>query len=128
MVFATLHTNSASQSIDRMIDVFPPHQQPQVRAQLSNILMAIVSQRLVPSIGGGRVVAAEILVANPAVRNIIREGKSHQLDAIIQTGADQGMQTMDRTLVSLVQAGTVTYDNAREFAVDLVEFERLMRG
>lgn len=128
LVFATLHTNSAAQSIDRMIDVFPPHQQPQVRAQLSNILMAIVSQRLIPTIGGGRVAAAEILVANPAVRNIIREGKSHQLDAVIQTGADQGMQTMDRTLVSLVQSGTITYDNAREFAVDLAEFERLMRG
>ena len=128
LVFATLHTNSAAQSIDRMIDVFPPHQQPQVRAQLSNILMAIVSQRLVPAIGGGRVAAAEILVANPAVRNIIREGKSHQLDAVIQTGADQGMQTMDRTLVSLVQSGTITYDNAREYAVDLTEFERLMRG
>lgn len=128
LVFATLHTNSAAQSIDRMIDVFPPHQQPQVRSQLANILMAICSQRLVPSIGGGRVAAAEILITNPAVRNIIREGKAHQLDAVIQTGADQGMQTMDRTLVSLVQAGTITYDNAREFAVDLVEFERLMRG
>ena len=126
LVFATLH--SAAQSIDRMIDVFPPHQQPQIRAQLANILMAICSQRLVPAIGGGRVVAAEILIANPAVRNVIREGKSHQLDAIIQTGADQGMQTMDRTLVSLVQSGTITYDNAREFAVDLTEFERLMRG
>jgi len=128
LVFATLHTNSASQSIDRMIDVFPPHQQPQIRAQLSNILMAICSQRLIPAIGGGRVVSAEILVTNPAVRNIIREGKSHQLDAVIQTGADQGMQTMDRTLVSLVQNGTVTYDNAYAVAVDLVEFERLMRG
>lgn len=128
LVFATLHTNSAAQSIDRMIDVFPPHQQPQIRAQLSNILMAICSQRLVPSIGGGRVVAAEVLIANPAVRNIIREGKSHQLDAVIQTGADQGMQTMDRTLASLVQSGTITYDNAREYAVDLSEFERLMRG
>ena len=128
LVFATLHTNSAAQSIDRMIDVFPPHQQPQIRAQLANILMGICSQRLVPSIGGGRVVAAEILVANPAVRNVIREGKSHQLDAIIQTGADQGMQTMDRTLVNLVQSGTITYDNAREFAVDLTEFEKLMRG
>lgn len=128
LVFATLHTNSAAQSIDRMIDVFPPHQQPQIRAQLANILQAIVSQRLVPAIGGGRVVAAEILVANAAVRNIIREGKAHQLDAVIQTGSDQGMQTMDRTLLSLVQSGTITYDNAREFAVDLVEFERLMRG
>ncbi len=128
LVFATLHTNSAAQSIDRMIDVFPPHQQPQIRAQLSNILMAICSQRLVPAIGGGRVVAAEVLIANPAVRNIIREGKSHQLDAVIQTGADQGMQTMDRTLANLVQNGTITYDSAREFAVDLTEFERLMRG
>ncbi|HET8689822.1 MAG TPA: type IV pilus twitching motility protein PilT, partial [Candidatus Saccharimonadales bacterium] len=93
LVFATLHTNSAAQSIDRMIDVFPPHQQPQIRAQLANILMAICSQRLVPSIGGGRVVAAEILVATSAVRNIIREGKSHQLDAVIQTGGDKGMQS-----------------------------------
>lgn len=128
LVLGSLHTNSAAQSIDRMIDVFPPHQQPQIRAQLSNILMAICSQRLVPAIGGGRVVAAEILVANPAVRNIIREGKSHQLDAVIQTGADAGMQTMDRTLVGLVQNGTITYDDARSFAVDLSEFERLMRG
>lgn len=128
LVLGSLHTNSAAQSIDRMIDVFPPHQQPQIRAQLANILMAICSQRLVPAIGGGRVVAAEILIANPAVRNIIREGKSHQLDAVIQTGADSGMQTMDRTLVSLVQNGTITYDDARSFAVDLAEFERLMRG
>lgn len=128
LVFATLHTNSAAQSIDRMIDVFPPHQQPQIRAQLSNILMAICSQRLVPAIGGGRVVAAEILVANPAVRNIIREGKSHQLDAVIQTGADQGMQTMDRTLANLVQAGTITMEEARNYAVDLTELERSLRA
>ena len=128
LVFATLHTNSASQSIDRMIDVFPPHQQPQVRSQLSNILQAICAQRLVPAIGGGRVVAAEILIANPAVRSVIREGKTHQLDTIIQTGADQGMQTMDRTLVKLIQTGAITYDSAREFAVDLQEFERLARG
>jgi hypothetical protein len=128
LVFATLHTNSAAQSIDRMIDVFPPHQQPQVRSQLANILQGICAQRLIPAIGGGRVVSAEVLVANAAVRNIIREGKTHQLDAVIQTGADQGMQTMDRTLVKLVQTGVVTYDNAREYAVDIVEFERLMRG
>lgn len=128
LVFATLHTNSAAQSIDRMVDVFPPHQQPQIRAQLANILMAICSQRLVPAIGGGRVVASEILVATPAVRNIIREGKSHQLDAVIQTGADQGMQSMDKTLVGLVQAGTVTFEEARNFAVDLSEFDRMMRG
>lgn len=128
LVFATLHTNSASQSIDRMIDVFPPHQQPQIRAQLSNILMAICSQRLVPTIGGGRIAAAEILVATPAVRNIVREGKSHQLDAVIQTGGEHGMQSMDKTLVSLIHGGTITYDEARNFAVDLEELDRLMRS
>jgi len=94
LVFATLHTNSAAQSIDRMIDVFPPHQQPQIRSQLSNIIMGICSQRLVPTIGGGRMPAAEVLVATPAVRNIIREGKTHQLDAVIQTGAEHGMQSL----------------------------------
>lgn len=128
LVFATLHTNSAAQSIDRMIDVFPPHQQPQIRAQLSNILAAIVSQRLVPAIGGGRIAAAEIMVATPAVRNIIREGKAHQLDAVIQTGAEFGMQSMDKTLVGLIHAGTITYDEARNFAVDLDEMDRLMRS
>lgn len=128
LVFATLHTNSAAQSIDRMIDVFPPHQQPQIRSQLSNILMAIVSQRLIPQIGGGRIAAAEILVATPAVRNIVREGKSHQLDAVIQTGAEYGMQSMDKTLVSLVHNGTISYEEARNFAVDVEELDRLMRN
>ena len=128
LVFATLHTNSAAQSIDRMIDVFPPHQQPQIRAQLANILMGICSQRLVPAIGGGRVVAAEILVATPAVRNIIREGKSHQLDAVIQTGGDQGMQSMDKTLAEMVQSGMITTEQARNYAVDVAEFDRMMRG
>ena len=128
LVFATLHTNSAAQSIDRMIDVFPPHQQPQIRSQLANILQAICSQRLVPAIGGGRLAAAEILIATSAVRNIIREGKAHQLDAVIQTGGDIGMQSMDKTLVAMVQGGTITYDEARNYAVDLNEFERMMRG
>ena len=128
LVFATLHTNSAAQSIDRMIDVFPPHQQPQIRSQLANILMAICSQRLIPSIGGGRIAASEILIATPAVRNIIREGKSHQLEAVIQTGAEFGMQSMDKTLVNLIHNGTITYDEARNYAVDLDELDRLMRS
>jgi len=128
LVFATLHTNSAAQSIDRIIDVFPAHQQSQIRSQLANILMAVCSQRLVPALAGGRVAATEILIVNAAVRNIIREGKTHQLDAVIQTSADQGMQTMDRTLVKFVQTGIISYDNGREFAVDITEFERLMRG
>lgn len=128
LVFATLHTNSASQSIDRMVDVFPPHQQTQVRTQLSNILMAICAQRLVPAIGGGRVVAAEIMIANPAIRALIRDGKTHQIDTAIQTGADQGMQTMDRTLAKLVQTGVITYDSGREYAVDIAEYNRLVKG
>jgi twitching motility protein PilT len=128
LVLATLHTNSASQSIDRMIDVFPPYQQPQIRAQLSNILMAICSQRLIPALGGGRIAAAEILIATPAVRNIIREGKTHQLEAVIQTGAEYGMQQMDKTLSQLIHAGTISYDEARNYAVDLGELDRLMRG
>lgn len=128
LVFATLHTNSASQSIDRMIDVFPPHQQPQIRSQLANILQAICAQRLIPAIGGGRIAAAEILTATPAVRNIIREGKSHQLEAVIQTGAEHGMQSMDKTLVTLIHNGTITYEEARNYAVDIEELDRLMRG
>lgn len=128
LVLATLHTNSAAQTIDRVIDVFPPHQQPQIRSELSNILQAIVSQRLVPALGGGRVAAAEILVATPAVRNIIREGKTHQLDAVIQTGAEFGMQSMDATLVKLIHAGTISYDEARNYAIDLSELDRMMRG
>ncbi|HJQ08498.1 MAG TPA: type IV pilus twitching motility protein PilT [Candidatus Saccharimonadales bacterium] len=128
LVFATLHTNSAAQSIDRMIDVFPPHQQPQIRSQLSNILMAICSQRLIPTIGGGRIAAAEILVATPAVRNIIREGKTHQLEAVIQTGTEFGMQSMDKTLVGLIHNGTISYDDARMVAIDPDELDRLMRG
>ena len=127
LVLATLHTNSASQSIDRMIDVFPPHQQQQIRIQLSNVLQAIISQRLIPMVGGGRVAAAEILVVNAAVRNIIRDAKTHQIDAVIQTGAEAGMQTMDNTLVKLVHEGKISYEVAKGFAVNIQEFERLMQ-
>lgn len=127
LVLATLHTNSASQSIDRMIDVFPPHQQPQVRSQIGNVLQAICSQRLVPSLQGSRAVAAEILIATPAVRNIIREGKNYQLDAVIQTGTQYGMQAMDKNLVDLIHRGVISYDEARNVAVDLDELDRLMR-
>lgn len=128
LVLATLHTNNAAQSVDRMIDVFPPHQQQQIRVQLSNILQAIVSQRLIPAIGGGRVVSAEIMTATPAVRNIIREGKSHQLDAVIQTSAEDGMQTMDNTLASLVKGGKISLDEALGYSIDQKQLERLVRG
>ncbi len=128
LVLATLHTNSAAQSIDRMIDVFPPYQQQQIRVQVAGMLQGICSQRLIPTIGGGRVAAAEILVATPAVRNIIREGKTHQLDAVIQTGADYGMQSMDKTLVQLIENGRITFEEAKNYAIDVDELERLMRG
>lgn len=128
LVFATLHTNSAAQSIDRMIDVFPAHQQPQIRSQLANILVGICSQRLVPAINGGRVAVTEIMVTNSAVRSIIREGKTHQLDMTIQTGMSQGMQTMDRELAKFVRGGIISYDVARGYAVDVVEFDRLAKG
>ena len=128
LVLATLHTNSAAQSIDRMVDVFPSHQQPQVRSQLSNMLQAICSQRLVPTISGGRIAATEIMIANTGIRSLIREGKTFQIDTAIQTGADQGMQTMDRTLAKMVQSGTITYEVAREYAVDPNELDRLVAG
>ena len=127
LVFATLHTNSAAQSVDRIVDVFPPYQQQQIRTQLANILMAICSQRLIPAIGSGRVPAAEVLVATPAVRNIIREGKTAQLDALVETGVEAGMQSMDKTLASLVQAGTITYEEARNYAVNVEELDRMIR-
>ena len=127
LVLATLHTNSAAGSIDRMIDVFPPHQQQQIRIQLAGVLQGIVAQRLIPMVGGGRIAAAEILVVTPAVRNIIREAKSHQLDAVIQTGAEHGMVSMDKTLVELIHSGKITYEEAKNFAVDLEELDRLMR-
>lgn len=128
LVFATLHTNSAAQSIDRIVDVFPSHQQDQVRVQLSNMLMAICSQRLVPAIKGGRVVASEIMIANSAVRALIREGKTHQLDTVIQTGASEGMQQMDKNLAQLVQTGIISYDAGKEHCISLNDFDRMVRG
>ena len=128
LVFATLHTNSAAQSVDRIVGVFPPDQQQQIRMQLANVIMAICSQRLVPKNGGGRIAAAEILVANAGVRSIIREGKTHQLDTAIQTGAEQGMQSMDSTLAKMISDGTISYETAMEFAVDPDNLTRLARG
>jgi len=90
--------------------------------------MAIASQRLIPAIGGGRIASAEILVATPAVRNIIREGKTHQLEAVIQTGSEYGMQSMDKTLAGMIHNGTISYEEARNHAVDLDELDRLMRS
>ncbi|MBI4215529.1 MAG: type IV pilus twitching motility protein PilT [Parcubacteria group bacterium] len=107
LVFATLHTYSAPQTIDRIIDSFPPHQQNQVRSQLSMTLQAVISQRLLPKIKGGRVAAREVMTNNSAISNLIREGKIAQMRSVIQTSADEGMNTMDQALVKLVRDGAL---------------------
>lgn len=112
LVFGTLHTNSAAESVDRMVGVFPSEQQEQIRTQLSNSIVAIVSQQLLPKVGGGRVAAIEIMIANSAIRNLIREAKAHQMVSIIQTQNGIGMQTMDQSLRDLYHKGQITYDDA----------------
>jgi twitching motility protein PilT len=126
LVFATLHTQDAAQTIDRVIDVFPPHQQQQVRVQLAGALQGVVCQQLLRTADGkGRVVATEILVATPAIRNLIREGKTHQIYSAMQAGAKFGMATMDQHLAELVKKGKVTYDAALEKCHHVEDFERL---
>jgi twitching motility protein PilT len=126
LVFATLHTQDAPQSVDRLIDVFPPHQQEQIRIQLAGTLAGIVSQQLVPTADGkGRVVACEVLVATSAVRNLIREGKTHQIYTSMQSGGKHGMQVMDQSLAELVKKGKVTYEMALERSHHVEEFNRL---
>jgi len=127
LVFATLHTNSASQSIDRIIDVFPEHQQSQIRMQLANVIESIVSQRLIPIIGGGRRAVCEIMVGTAAVRNAIREDKTYQIDNIIQTSSDVGMVTLERSLVDLVRDGKITLEDAQNFTTKPEEVLRLVR-
>lgn len=115
LVLSTLHTNDATQSVDRMIDVFPTYQQQQIRTQLAAVLQGILSQQLLPRADHkGRVAAIEVMLATPAVRSLIREGKTHQLPTVIQTNAKLGMQTMDKAIMELVQKGLVAYDVAQE--------------
>ncbi len=117
LVFATLHTNSASQSVDRIVGVFPESQQAQIQMQLSNVLEAIISQRLIPAVKGGRFPATEVLLANGAVRNVIREGKTHLLDNIIQTSTGIGMNTMESALAAMVKDGRVSLDTALSYSL-----------
>ncbi|MBI2596527.1 type IV pilus twitching motility protein PilT [Candidatus Daviesbacteria bacterium] len=115
LVFATLHTNSAAQTVDRIIDVFPVNQQPQIRVQMAAVLEAIISQRLIPTIFPGRVLATELLFGNPAVRSIIREGKTHLIDNLIQTSAELGMRNMETSLVTLVREGKISAETAQKY-------------
>lgn len=127
LVFSTLHTNSAAQSIDRIIDVFPEHQQEQVRMQLSSTIEAIVSQRLLPCLEGGRIPATEILIATPAVRTVIREGKSHMIDNIIQTSVEMGMKMLEMDLARLVKEGKISLEVAQNYAFRPEELMKLTR-
>jgi len=127
LVFATLHTQDTAQTVDRIIDVFPPHQQGQVRAQLSVALQGIVTQQLLPTAdGSGRVVACEVLVPTPAVRNLIREGKTHQIYSVLQTSSNVGMQTMDAALAKLVREGKITRATAEARSTNPEELRRLL--
>lgn len=128
LVFATLHTNSAAQTIDRIIDVFPENQQQQVRAQIANTLEAVIAQRLIPLDKGGRRAVSEIMLNNSAVANLIREGKTHQLDNVIRTSSDVGMIYLEKSLVSLVREGVITVQKAQEYAVHPEEVLRLLKA
>jgi len=129
LVFATLHTQDAPQSIDRVIDVFPAHQQQQVRVQLASALQGICTQQLVPTRDGQtRAIACEVMVATPAVRNLIREGKTHQLYSVLQAGGRYGMVTMDMSLVQLVRNGRISLDMALERCGNEEDLRRLMNG
>jgi twitching motility protein PilT len=126
LVFSTLHTNNASQTIDRIIDAFPSGQQDQIRVQLSNSLIGIFSQRLIPRITGGLVPAYELLINNNAVSNLIREKRTHEIDVVIETGYEQGMVDMNRCLVDLVRQGEISMDNAYLYAQNPKALERLL--
>jgi twitching motility protein PilT len=129
VVFATLHTQDAPQTIDRIIDAFPPHQQQQVRVQLATTLQGVVTQQLLQTYDGqSRVVAAEVLVATPAIRNLIREAKVHQIYSAMQAGAQYGLRTMDKSLAELVTAGKISMELARQRCHDLAELDRLLGG
>ncbi|PIU40284.1 MAG: type IV pili twitching motility protein PilT [Candidatus Omnitrophica bacterium CG07_land_8_20_14_0_80_50_8] len=126
LVFATLHTPDAVQSVNRIIDVFPAHQQQQVRVQVSFVLQAVICQQLLPRIGGGLALASEIMLANPAIRNLIRESKSHQIYSTIQMGQKEGMRTLNMSLAELVRTNKVTRESAISRSADVPELERLL--
>ena len=128
LVFATLHTNSAAQTIDRIVDVFPEEEQGQVRLQLSNVIEAVFSMRLIPALAGGRVVGYELMTGTNAIKTAIREGKTHQIDSILQTSSEAGMNTMERSLATLVSSGKVSLEVAQSYSLRPEELTRLVRS
>lgn len=128
LVFSTLHTNSASQSIDRIVDAFPADQREQIRTQLASMLRGIISQRLLPQIGGGRIPAVEVLIGTSAIASNIRDGKTHLIDSVIQTSKDVGMIPLETSLSELVLAGSITLDTAKEYALREQELLRMVNS
>ena len=128
LVFATLHTNSAAQTIDRIVDVFPEEQQGQVRLQLSNVIEAVFSMRLIPAIAGGRVVGYEVMLGTSAIKTSIREGKTHQIESILQTSQEVGMNTIEKSLVTLIRQGKITLEVAQSYSLRPEELTRLVRS
>lgn len=126
LIFSTLHTNTAAQTIDRIIDTFPPHQQEQIKMQVANTLLGVLSRRLIPKKGGGVINAVELMIANSAIRNLIREGKAHQIDMVIETGQEQGMISLNRSLADLVQRDLITYENAEIFSTNPSELRMML--
>ncbi|MFC1789418.1 type IV pilus twitching motility protein PilT [Patescibacteria group bacterium] len=127
LVFATLHTNSASQTIHRIVDSFPPEQQQQIRAQLSSSLLGVISQRLIPKIKGGLIPSCEIMINNPAIANLIRENKVHELNLVIETSAETGMISLNRSLASLVKSREISLENALNYSLNTMELKKLIR-
>jgi len=117
LVLTTLHTNSAAQTVDRIVSVFPSYQQQQIRSQLASVLLGVISQRLIPKVSGGRVIAVEVLLANPAVRTLIRDNKIHQIPNVIQTSASEGMILLDKVLAELVSRGDVSLEDALTWSI-----------
>lgn len=126
LVFSTLHTNNAAQTIDRIIDSFPPAQQDQIRLQLSSSLIGVFSQRLIPRISGGRIPAYELLINNNAVSNLIREKRTHEISNVIETSSEQGMVDMNRSLVELVQKGEISMESAYQYSINPKALERML--
>ena len=126
VVFSTLHTNSASQTIDRIIDSFPPEQQGQIVSQLASTLVGIVSERLIPKVGGGRVPAIEIMLTNPAIRNLIREKKIYQIDLVIETSLQEGMLSLNRSLVKLIKDKEISLEKAESYSLNPAELRILL--
>ncbi len=127
LIVSTLHTNNASQTVDRIIDIFEPNQQNQIRSQLASTLIGIVSQRLIPRINGGLIPAVEVMMANTAIRNLIRENKTHELNMVIETSSEQGMISLNHSLIELIRRGEISLENALLYSTNPSEIQSIMR-